>query len=197
MKVIYLHGFSSSGRAEKASLLAREFANKPEISFISPDLSYEPKKAVSQIAQLIHSVNHVDDHSEPLVFIGSSLGGFYAQYFSGQYLSAKIILINPVINVNGLLTNYYGRHQNPYTGEIIEISDSFVSELEKYMLTEVHNPERFLLLLQTDDEVLDYQQALNKFPDSPKTIRTGGGHLFNDFESVIPDILSFMINNQE
>lgn len=195
MKIIYLHGFSSSGRAEKASVLAREFANGPEISFISPDLSYEPKKAVSQIAELPHLSNYSDDDSEPLVFIGSSLGGFYAQYFASQYVGAKIILINPVVNLDGLLTNYYGRHQNPYTGEIIEISDSFVSELEKYMLTEVHNPTRFLLLLQTDDEVLDYQQALNKFSGSPKIIRTGGGHLFSDFESVIPDILSFISNN--
>lgn len=190
MRVIYLHGFNSSGNAHKSQLLSRAILNefKFSVEYLSPDLFFDPSKTINLI-------NSLRAEGNELVFIGSSLGGFYAQYFASQYPSAKIILINPVISLDGLLVDYYGKHQNPYTGEIVEISDSFVRELKKYIVTEVHNPERFLLLLQTDDDVLDYRQALNKFPYSPKIIRTGGGHIFSDFESVIPDTLSFIRNN--
>ena len=46
--------------------------------------------AVNQIEQIIKS------NQLPVAFIGSSLGGYYASYFSSKY-NSKAVLINPAI----------------------------------------------------------------------------------------------------
>ena len=190
MKIIYLHGLGSSGHAYKAQALSQAVVvGDHSVEFIAPHLSFEPCQAIKTIAKLI---NPWDE----LVLIGSSLGGFYAQYFAAQYSQCKAVLINPLINFEGVACRLYGEHTHPHTGDNVQISDRFVRELEKYLVPEVHNLERFLLLLQTDDDVLDYQQALHKFSGAAAIICTGGGHLFSGFERVIPNILKFIGKNK-
>ena len=46
-------------------------------------------------------------------------------------------------------------------------------------------------MVQTGDEVLDYRQALEKFPNSPHIIVEGGSHGFQHFSDYIDHIFSF------
>lgn len=53
------------------------------------------------------------------------------------------------------------------------------------------NPERYLLLLETGDEVLDWRMAARKYEGARTVIRSGGDHSLQSFAEHIPRILAF------
>ena len=78
--ILYFHGFASSSNSNKAKVLKKYISkNYKNAEIIIPDLDNNFKLAVSQIHELIDSAKH------PIVFIGSSLGGYYASYFSSKF----------------------------------------------------------------------------------------------------------------
>lgn len=189
LKIIYLHGFNSSGNATKSQIL-RAAVEKyaPEVEYYSPTLIHHPEKALGALQA------YLDQQAErfQFCFVGSSLGGFFAIYFANRYMDSKAVLINPAINPWESMHDYYGHYENTSTGEKFEVTEAFVSSLKMFGVAEIKNPAQFLLLLQTDDDVIDYKIALNAFPNSSHIIRTGGGHTFTDFSEVIPNILQFI-----
>jgi predicted esterase YcpF (UPF0227 family) len=66
-----------------------------------------------------------------------------------------------------------------------------IAALRALDVERVSHPERFLLLLQSGDETLDYRQALRKYPDSPRLLMAGGSHGFENFEAVAERVLRF------
>ncbi len=187
--VVYLHGFNSSGNAQKSQLLrAAVDAHAPELAYYSPTLIHHPQKAISELQAYLNQQADVYD----FCFVGSSLGGFFAIYFANRYPTSKAVLINPAISPWESMHGYYGHYENAATGEKFEVTEHFVSSLKAFGCSENKNPERFLLLLQTDDDVIDHRIALKAFPDSRHIVRAGGGHQFTDFVEVIPDILQFI-----
>jgi predicted esterase YcpF (UPF0227 family) len=53
------------------------------------------------------------------------------------------------------------------------------------------DPERYLLLLETGDEVLDWREAALKYAGARAAIREGGDHTLRSFPEHIPRILRF------
>lgn len=181
---IYIHGFNSSGSAPKSRQLEQALQALP-VEYCSPDLPHQVQPALAALELLI-------DDKQPVTFVGSSLGGFYAIYLAHRYPNAKAILVNPALSPWQLLENEQTEYQNPFTGEKFSVGKEQLVQIKQFSIETIHKPERFLLLLQSDDEVLNYHEALAKFPHSPKVIRQGGGHLFTDFEQVIPTIIEFI-----
>jgi predicted esterase YcpF (UPF0227 family) len=187
--VVYLHGFNSSGNAQKSQILQAAIGlHAPELAYYSPTLIHHPEKAISELQA------YLDQQATAynFCFVGSSLGGFFAIYFANRYLSSKAVLINPAIRAWESMHKYYGHYENPVTGEKFEVTENFVTSLKAFSCLENKSPERFLLLLQTDDDVIDHRIALKAFPDSRHIVRTGGGHTFTDFLEVIPCVLQFI-----
>ena len=53
-------------------------------------------------------------------------------------------------------------------------------------------PERYLLLVETGDEVLDYREAVAFYGGAWQYVRGGGDHSFTDFAAqILPPILRF------
>lgn len=181
---IYVHGFNSSGSAPKSRQLRQALQTLP-VDYHSPDLPHQVQPALAVLESLI-------DDQRPVTIVGSSLGGFYAIYLAHRYPYAKVVLINPALSPWQLLKEAQAEYQNPYTGEKFIIGQEELEQIKQFSIETIHNPQRFLLLLQSDDEVLNYQEALARFPHSPNVIRQGGGHLFTDFEQVIPTIIEFI-----
>ena len=89
--ILYFHGFKSSSDSTKAHNLKKFIKHNTKNTLISiPDLSDSFEDAIEEINKLI------EDCETDIVFIGSSLGGYYATYFS-QLLNVRAILINPAI----------------------------------------------------------------------------------------------------
>ncbi len=192
--IIYVHGFMSSGNATKSKILsAAVTARFSDIAYDSPTLPHHPVKAM----QLLY--NMLDQRKEKyrFCFVGSSLGGFYAMHLAHVYPESMAVLINPTTNPWQTMDNYIGDYENPATGEKFSVTPEFVAALEQFKSEKIVDPQRFLLLLQTDDDVIDYHIAQQVFSDSPQIVRTGGGHQFSDFEQILPEMFDFIFKDQE
>ena len=188
--LIYIHGFNSSPESYKASLL-KSYADKinmPDVLEV-PFLSYDPAVAM---AQLHSTVSKYQKHNalRPLCFIGSSLGGYYATWLAEKYES-RVVLINPAVRPYELFEEYLGHNRNIYTGEDYTLTMQHVDQLKQYEVDEITKPDRYLLMLQTGDEVLDYKLALEKYAAVPTIVEEGGGHEFTGFERHIETVLAF------
>ena len=78
--ILYLHGFASSSNSNKAKILSSYISKISSNSkLMIPNLDNNFKKAVSQIELLIKNSD------QPISFIGSSLGGYFAAYFASYF----------------------------------------------------------------------------------------------------------------
>lgn len=125
-----------------------------------------------------------------LTFVGSSLGGFYATHLADTY-GAGAVLINPAVHPDRDLAPYLGAQRNPFTGEAYELTAGHLAELRTLKVEHVVRPQRYLLLVQTGDEVLDYRAAVAFYAGAWQFVRGGGDHAFHDFAAQIPVILRF------
>ncbi|MDF1874668.1 esterase [Sulfurimonas sp. SAG-AH-194-I05] len=166
--IIYIHGFGGSGAGVKSTLFRKYFKNLG-VDFIAPSLSYTPNLAIQTLEELIESYENV-------TLIGSSLGGFYSMYLSQKY-DVKAVLINPSIYPMETLLHHTGHAPSFYDESYFKWSSTHVEMLIKYTTT-LTKPQNFMLLVQKDDELLDYKKAVT-FVDGAKIIvEEGGNHSF-------------------
>ena len=185
--LIYLHGFRSSPAGWKSQLLAQAVGQLGLAErFDCPALSHVPNEAIAQIESLIE--RHQARGFTP-VLIGSSLGGFYAHCLAEKH-KLKAVLINPVVLSGVDSTKFLGQHRNFHTQEKLDFTVEHVAQL-RALNTDRIDPKRFLLMIETGDEVLDYRQALNRYGACEKVVVEGGNHGFQSFEEHLPDLLTF------
>ena len=181
--IIYIHGFGSSGHGGKASLFREYF----EDEVLAPSLSYVPSLAIDTLEQIIEMLLQKD---ETVGLVGSSLGGYYAIYLASKY-NLKAVLINPAIYPYNTLDKI-GMARNYYDDTSFEVTNSHMQALKSFEIMNIENQENFLTLLQTEDEVLDYNDAIEKLPNSDLVIEEGGNHSFENIESYFRKIYSFL-----
>ncbi len=127
----------------------------------------------------------------PLVFLGSSLGGYYATYLAQKYV-VPAILINPAVRPYELLATMLGRQQNMYTQEVYQLTSEHMQQLIDLEVQNLTVAKQLLVLLQTDDEVLDYRLAAHTYLGSEVDIEQGGDHGYQNFDQRLPQILAFV-----
>lgn len=190
--LIYLHGFNSSPQSEKARLTQAYLEQHSDWNVCVPALPAAPLEAIEAVHQLITELG-----AENLLgFVGSSLGGFYGLYLQHYYAKApyqpKLVLINPAIRPYELLLDYLGENQNMYTGERYYVERAHMADLQSLIVAPEISPENVYLLTQTNDEVLDFQQAVSWLKGARMWIHAGGSHAFDNYLDVMPSILSFL-----
>jgi len=172
--IIYIHGFNSSGQSGKAQELADIF---PDEKIIAPDLPWQPEKAKVFLEQLI------DRHrEEQILLIGSSLGGFYAQYLGWRF-GYPVVLINPALNPFPLLLGCVGEQTNYYTGEVYHLTEETVMSLRCFAVAPADMKAPVLVLLDKGDELIDYRIAEQAYRDFG-TVKCfeGGSHRFEHLQ---------------
>ncbi|MFO1311267.1 MAG: YqiA/YcfP family alpha/beta fold hydrolase [Burkholderiales bacterium] len=184
--LVYLHGFRSSPASVKATRLRAhvEALASPPILHI-PALRHRPAEAMRQVT------GWVDANARgPVTFVGSSLGGFYATHLAERY-GARAVMINPAVRPYEALLTSLGIQTNLYTGEAFEVTHAHMDELRAMAVGRITRPERYFLLVETADEVLDYREAVAFYGGAYQYVRGGGNHAFTEFEAQIPAILRF------
>lgn len=182
--IVYLHGFNSSPASGKAKLLGEHLASIARAAdYLCPALANSPREAIAQIEALA-------SHSSPVTLVGSSLGGFYATFLAEKH-GWKAVLVNPAVHAHLLLRGALGPQKNWYTGETWELTEAHLTELAALDVPAITRPERYLLLAQTGDEVLDYRDAVAYYAGARHIIEAGGNHGFAGFERHIQTILDF------
>ncbi|WP_319555616.1 esterase YqiA [uncultured Vibrio sp.] len=186
--LLYIHGFNSSPLSMKANLM-REYCqqHRPDIKVIIPQLPCFPQLAAQLLLEIVEQ--YQNDYRIGLV--GSSLGGFMSIWLNSQF-GFKAVVVNPAVKPYELLVDYLGEQTNPYTHETYTLETCHIDELKALDVQSIASPESFWLLQQTEDEVLDYRQAVNKFAQSKQTVEQGGDHSFVGFERYPAKIIEFL-----
>ena len=122
-------------------------------------------------------------------FVGSSLGGFYATYLAETH-DLKAVLINPAIDPHVGLRAYLGTQNNLHTGEPYELTEAHLREWERLYVPRI-TPSRYLLIVETGDEVLDYRQAVERYAGAEQVVVPGGDHSLQSFPQHLSRILEF------
>lgn len=183
--LLYIHGFKSSPKSHKAQVMTdfieQEF---PEVHFYCPQLAYSPKHAAEQLEAIINSAPE-----DNWGVIGSSLGGYFAHHLVEKF-GGKAVLVNPAIKPYELLTDYIGEQQAYHSDETFIVEPYFMDDL-KAIEVGIKDKSNYLVMVQTEDEVLDYQQAVEKYQGCQLIVQEGGDHSFQDFDKMLPNIVEF------
>jgi predicted esterase YcpF (UPF0227 family) len=183
MTIVYLHGFNSAPQSHKAQAMQRYMAGLGR-RFVCPKLPHRPDDAIALVEREIarHPAGSV-------ALVGSSLGGFYATHLAEKH-GLRAVLLNPAVRPGRDLESYLGIQRNLYTGEEYELTREHVETWRRLDVATVH-PERYLLIVETGDEVLDYREAVAKYAGARQVIVQGGDHALKSFPEHLPLILEF------
>ncbi len=186
--LLYIHGFNSSPLSMKANLM-REYCaqHRPDIKVIVPQLPCFPEQTAQLLLDIVEQCK--DDYNIGLV--GSSLGGYMSTWLNAKY-GFKAVVVNPAVKPYELLVDYLGEQTNPYTHETYTLEACHIDELKALDVQSIASPNSFWLLQQTEDEVLDYRQAVDKFAKAKQTVEQGGDHSFVGFERYPAKIIEFL-----
>lgn len=155
-------------------------------NLVIPEIPPVPIEAIEMLVGCVENGNNTND----VAFAGSSLGGFYATWLAERF-GSRAVLINPAVRPHELLEKYLGENVNYYTSERWILNQSHIQQFRELEVEYVTNHDRYLVLLQTGDETLDYQHAATKYADCNMIIEQGGNHSFVDFEKHIDKLLGF------
>jgi len=181
--LIYIHGFNSSPASIKARVLkARLDALGRGAEFIAPALPHRPADAARELDAL--AARHPG-----AALVGSSLGGYYATYLAERH-GVRAALLNPAVRPYDLLREVLGAQQNLYTGERYELTAGHLEEMRALEVATV-TPGRYLLIVATGDEVLDYRAAVERYRGCRQIVIPGGDHGLSEFGVCVDSVLEF------
>lgn len=188
--LLYIHGFNSSPFSDKAVITAQYLAqHHPSLNFHQPQLPNTPKAAMALLETYVEAAIKAN---EPLNFIGSSLGGYFASYLA-EHFGGKAVLVNPAVKPFDLFDGFLGPQFNPYTQQHYQLLPEHKAQVAQFDTPVIRHPERFLVLLQTGDEVLDYREALHKYQHCQLRLGSGGDHSFVGYEQQLQTISQFLL----
>lgn len=192
-RIAYLHGFRSSPASVKARLLREALrARGREAEFWCEPLAAQPRVAVEQLRAMLTAWCAQGD---TVALVGSSLGGFYATVLA-EALGLRAVLLNPAVEPARDLRAHVGR-QTAYHDpqQAFDFLPAYVDELAALRPVRITQPERYLLIAATGDEVLDYREMLARYPGCRLRLVEGGNHGLDDFAQHLDTVLAFCDGN--
>jgi len=185
--LLSLHGFHSSPASLKAQQMRDHLlSSHPDIQFYCPQLPALPEQMWQVIETFFEQYKEYE-----IAIMGSSLGGFLATKVVQKY-SVKGLLINPAVTPNLLFEKYQGPQLHPYLQQQYEINQDYIKQIENLYIEKLKYPDKIWVLLQQEDEVLDYRDALQKYKACKITCEKGGDHSFIGFDRYLTEIIHFL-----
>ena len=183
--LLFVHGFGSSGRGDKARLL-KNWCQAQGISFMAPSLPNIPELAIETLQEIIETMQK----HESIGLVGSQLGGFYATWLANHY-DLPYVLVNPSVEPYITLERAIGQGVNFHDSSSYEWNEQHTASLLPFKV-EQPATKRCLLLVQTGDELLDYRQAVGYYSAAKQIVEEGGNHGFAGFDKHLKTITDFL-----
>ena len=183
-KILFIHGFGSCGSGNKATLLKKHFGTQ---SVLTPDLPVNPADCLYQLKQLI-------DRHKPVATVSSSLGAYYATWLN-RTNPLPAVVINPAVYAAETLGPHIGKHTHWCSGAEFELTKDHINQLKSLQRTKPGNQEKYLVLLQENDEILDYREAARFYRGQQLVIEPGGNHRFENLDDYMTMIERFIEDN--
>lgn len=169
--IIYCHGYASSPQSDKVQILRQHFEDVQAFP-----IDVDPEKSLPYLEEEVdmYLAGSINDE-RPLVFVGTSLGAWYAGRLAKMFY-APAILINPC-----------------YSFGAVKVDLGISEEIKaKYEQLGFEYPEDTRFFLALNDEVIDFSDFPMKHPGT-WTQWCPGGHRFNgpEFQQVIDYLKTF------
>ncbi|MBU3561475.1 YqiA/YcfP family alpha/beta fold hydrolase [Polynucleobacter hallstattensis] len=188
--VVYLHGFRSSPNSTKAVMTGEAVR-----ALSSQDHSYEwycPQLLASPKESLEMVVKHIDlAKVEHMVIVGSSLGGFYANYLAEKY-HCKGIALNPAVFAARELEPHVGMMTTYDSEEPFDFKAEYIDELRALQVDSITDPKRYFLIAAKGDELLDWKEMVAFYPGAKQLILDGGDHGISDYANHLSAVIDFI-----
>ena len=193
-KIMYVHGFASSGQSGTVTRIREVF---PNATVIAPDLPIRPQEAMDLLRQVCET-------EKPDLIIGTSMGGMYAEMLYGY----DRILVNPALQMGDTMKDHGmigAQHfQNPRQDGVQDfiVTKALVKEykeMTEQCFSGVTSEERgrvWGLFGDEDTTVNTYDLFRSQYPTA---IRFHGEHRMNDksfMHSVVP-VIRWVDDRQE
>ena len=175
-KLIYVHGFASSGSSGTVMTLRRYLT---EWRVIAPDLPVDPFEALELLRGLI-------EEEKPDIVVGTSMGGMYTQ----QMWGVPRIVVNPSFEMSrSLLFGKMGR--NKYMSKRKDGATEFridkavverFKEMEKHQFDGITEDEKKLVvgLFGDKDPIVHFQPLMAQLYGEERCRWFAGEHRLND-----------------
>jgi hypothetical protein len=183
--IVYLHGFGSTGNSKKVDALIEKFEAD---NVFAPDLPVDPSEVAKLVGDKVLDWYH-SNKEDKLVFVGTSLGAFYASFFAHTF-DAPAVIVNPSVRPNESLKDHVGRNVNYHTKEEFWLTLAHLDKL-KFMreyLTNNYKGVLIHLFVAKDDEVIPSYEMLNWYQYTASThVEETGGHRFTEHWNKVVD----------
>ena len=192
--IVYLHGFNSAYNpySDKIAALSK-------LDNVYP-LSYDSFDTYNNI---LDGILVATKHLENLVFVGTSLGGFYAANAASAF-GVPCVLINPVVLGSFVQNNALFIKDVPMTnfvtGDINTVTQTMIDSYESLDIAQLNYEYKPLLLLDAGDELIDsfytFLHLTRKKDIISKSSECypGGSHRFDHIDLALPSIESYLNN---
>ena len=197
--ILYLHGFRSSPKSYKATLMAQAMqAQGLADHWICPQLPASPKQALALCNRLIEQAMQTQRLTPPddLVIAGSSLGGYYATCLAEQW-QCRAVVMNPVVHAARDLATQVGEHTMYHSDAPFVFLPEYIAELAAMAVDRPMDPQRYYLLAAKGDELLDWREMADWYQGSQGLIIEGSDHGISDFDQYLPGVLAFALSNHQ
>ena len=188
--LVYLHGFRSSPRSSKAVITGdavKALSSKDgSFEWYCPQLLASPKMSIDMVMQ------HIDkSKADRLVIIGSSLGGFYANYLAEKY-TCKAVVLNPAVRAARELAPHVGMLTAYDSNEPFDFRPEYINELKALQVQKITIPERYFLIAAKGDELLDWNEMAEFYQGANQLILEGSDHGISEYRELVPRVLEFI-----
>ena len=186
--LLYLHGFRSSPRSFKAQRVTAWLQqHRPEVHLWCPQLPPSPREAM---AMVFGGIAGWPGGSSAVM--GSSLGGFYAIAVA-EATGWPAVLINPAVQPARDLAFHIGE-QTAYhdPADRFYFRPEFIDELRTLEQRALTRRDRYLPVLATGDEVLDFAEMQRHCAGEPMRVVAGSDHALSDVDDHLPHVMRFL-----
>jgi predicted esterase YcpF (UPF0227 family) len=188
--LVYLHGFRSSPRSSKAVMTGQGIkalsSLENPIEWYCPQLLASPKESMAMVEDHIKRSG-----ADRIVVVGSSLGGFYANYLAEKY-GCKAVVLNPAVRAARELAPHVGMMTAYDSDEPFDFRPEYIDELTSLQVEKISNPSRYFLIAAKGDELLDWQEMVGFYPGAKHLVLEGGDHGIADYADHLPQVLKFI-----
>lgn len=183
--IIYIHGFNSAGSVENDKVI--ELMKLDDVYIVT----YNSFGNANTILEIIASeIEHLDDK----VFIGTSLGAFFAAQL-GKIFRSPSVMINPVFEPETSLEVFRDVPQiNSVTCEHNTLSSISIKSYER--LPKINDKNTFavcpLVIVAEDDEVIPPTLSKEYYRDFTIISTPDGGHSYNKPRQIMKAISDYI-----
>ena len=189
--LLYLHGFRSSPRSAKAQQMAGWLAaQRPDVQAWCPQLPPSPREALALI-----DAGTAGWPAASSAVVGSSLGGFYATVLAETPArrSWRVAVINPAVDPARDLAAHIGEQTAWHDpAERFFFQPGVVDDLRAMTPAALSGRARYLPIIATGDELLDWREMAARYAGEPLLRVDGSDHALSDFAVHLPRLLAHL-----